>query len=86
MKDAAYSWRQAIFYLSVAETSEAQTLIADLSVAASGPAVMTELLVGLRRAAAGSRVVGEEHAPFLGWTVGRHWILDAIGNELTNSA
>ena len=79
VKDAAYAWRQAVFYLSIAEPSAARSLLADDSTA-SGPAVMTELLAGLRRAADGHPTGADNHVPFLGWTVGRHWILDAIGH------
>ncbi|WP_375430408.1 hypothetical protein [uncultured Friedmanniella sp.] len=81
VKDAAYAWRQAVFYLSQADPAETGALIADPTVAADGPAVMAELLSGLRVAAAGSRAPQSTRAPFVGWTVGRHWVLDAIGHS-----
>lgn len=85
VKDAAYAWRQAIFYLSVADPTEAHALINDDLVSASAPAVMHELLAGLRVAADGREGATDDHRPFLGWTVGRHWILDAIGYKPVNA-
>ncbi|HXH78853.1 hypothetical protein [Nocardioides sp.] len=76
VKDAAYAWRQAIFYLSVAGPAEAEKVLNDESVGAAGPAVMAELLDGLRQVAAG-HVHADDRSPFLGWAVGRHWILEA---------
>lgn len=80
VKDAAYAWRQAVFFLSVADPAEAQSLLRDESLTASGPLVMSELIGDLRQAAVG-QPVDRGNAPFLGWTVGRHWILDAIGHN-----
>lgn len=85
VKDAAYAWRQAIFFLSVAGPSEADVFLDDQSLAAHGPRVMGELIDGLRRVAVG-QPVDDRRAPFLGWTVGRHWILDAIGNRSESSS
>ncbi|MFN8194717.1 MAG: hypothetical protein U0R80_10610 [Nocardioidaceae bacterium] len=79
VKDAAYAWRQGVFFLSLADPTEAHVLLHDEGLAATGPAVMAHLLDDLRGSAAG-RTVDEDHSPFLGWTVGRHWILDAIGH------
>lgn len=80
VKDAAYAWRQAIFFLSVADPAETQSLLSEDSLTTSAPVVMNELVAGLREVAAGHPVDGER-SPFLGWTVGRHWILDAIGHS-----
>ncbi|MEJ2579119.1 MAG: hypothetical protein P8Z68_08490 [Kineosporiaceae bacterium] len=80
VKDAAYAWRQAIFFLSVASPSEAEAFLDDRSLAAHGPRVMGDLIDGLRRVAVG-QPVKDGHAMFLGWTVGRHWILDALGHN-----
>ncbi len=82
MKDGAYAWRQAIFFLSVAGPTAAEAVLTDESIGASGPAVMAELLDGLRRSAV-SQAPDDNHSPFVGWTVGRHWILDAIGHPST---
>jgi hypothetical protein len=80
VKDAAYSWRQAVFFLAVAAPTEVEALLADPSIADQGPAVMAELLCGLQAATNGARDPQDAHAPFLGWSVGRHWVLDAIGH------
>lgn len=78
VKDAAYAWRQAVFYLSIAEPAEARSLLNQDSPTWAAP-VMDELAAGLRAVAAG-HLVDDERCPFLGWTVGRHWVLDAIGH------
>ena len=80
VKDAAYAWRQAIFFLSMAGPAQTARLLADESLAGSGPAVMAQLIADLRRAADGLQL-DANHQPFVGWTVGRHWILDAIGHS-----
>lgn len=80
VKDAACAWRQAIFFLSVAGPAEARSLLSDTSSTTAGPPVMDELVGGLRRVAAG-QCLDDERQPFLGWTVGPHWILDAIGHD-----
>lgn len=76
IKDAAYAWRQGIFFLSVADPADARAVLDDPSVAAREPQVVTELMTGLRAAVDG-RPIGD-HVPFLGWAVGRHWVLDAL--------
>ena len=81
VKDAAYSWRQAVFFLTMAGPSEAASLLADASLAGHGPQVMSELLSGLRQASEAIQVPRNAHTPFLGWSVGRHWVLDAIGHS-----
>lgn len=77
VKDAAYAWRQAIFYLSVAGPSDAEAFLDDQSSATRGHRVMGALVDDLRRVAVGQSVQ-DDHSPFLGWTVGRHRILDAL--------
>lgn len=81
VKDAAYAWRQAVFFLSVADPAETQALLADDSSTSSELSVRNELVADLRNVAAGQHVEGEV-SPFLGWTVERHWILDAISHDL----
>lgn len=80
IKDAAYAWRQAVFFLSVADPTETQALLGEDSLTTSAPVVVNALVAGLRQIAAGQPDQGER-SPFLGWTVGRHWILDAIGHD-----
>lgn len=80
VKDAAYAWRQAIFFLSVADPAETQALLSDNSLTSSAPPVMNDLVGGLHQVAVGRPGDGGR-SPFLGWTVGRHWILDTIGHN-----
>ena len=80
VKDAAYAWRQAVFFLSIAGPAETLALLSDNALTTSAPLVMNELVGGLRQVAVGQPVEGAR-APFLGWSVGRHWILDAIGHS-----
>jgi hypothetical protein len=81
VKDAAYSWRQAVLYLTVAPPTDAHALLADPSLGGH-PEVMAELLNGLHAAAEGARDTRDAHAPFLG----RHGVLDAIGHPTPASA
>lgn len=85
VKDAAYAWRQAIFFLSLAGQSEAESFLDNQSLAANGPPVMRDLIDDLRRVAV-EEPEEDRHTPFLGWTVGRHWILDAIGHPASSAA
>lgn len=77
VKDAAYAWRQAVFFLSMADAVDADQVLRDGRFRESGPPVMADLVDGLRSAASGGTPV-DVRTPFLGWTVGRHWVLDAI--------
>ena len=85
VKNAAYAWRQAIFFLSLCDV-EAQwraldELTAEVAAAADrgwaerfAPAV-----AGLRMVLGGGRFDAEGRGPgavrFLGWAVGKHWAL-----------
>jgi hypothetical protein len=73
IKDAAYAWRQAVFFLSLTprdELSEHVKALRGLPSAAQWP--MTEVIDGLAAAAGDERLAD---SPFLGWTVGPHWAL-----------
>jgi hypothetical protein len=85
VKDAAYAWRQLMFFLSLMNDDQVRAFLArarqDTATARSAytRGRVAVLLSGLERA-----VVGEvleagrrgEYGPFLGWTDQRHWILD----------
>lgn len=100
VKNAAYAWRQALYFLSVCPPNahaEALARLRDQVQAAgaglqarSGPAVD-----GLAYVIAGGAFDATGLAPdpgggrrFLGWTVGPHWILtaDASSNALGRPA
>ncbi|MBT0772995.1 hypothetical protein KIH74_28895 [Kineosporia sp. J2-2] len=69
VKDAAYAWRQAVFFLTLAgEREHLAGFVEALTPEARWP--MTEVLDGLRAAAAGECSPGR---PLLGWTVTPHW-------------
>lgn len=84
VKDAAYAWRQAVFFLSVADPAETRALLSEDWLTTSAATVMNELVGGLRRVAGGEPADGQR-SPFLGWAVGPHWILDAIGHSFASS-
>ena len=67
VKDAAYAWRQAIFFLSLLPVAE----LGERLEASQWP--MTEVIEGLASVVAGDQSV--EVRPFLGWSVGTHWTL-----------
>jgi hypothetical protein len=76
VKDGAYAWRQAAFFLSMARPPDAVNLLDELLNACNNP-VIHRLISGLRNATTDS-VTADAASPFVGWAVGRHWILDAI--------
>ncbi len=86
IKDAAYAWRQAVFFLSVSTPAEAEAVITNRSLASTVPDVITSLLHGLQSAFAGNPEAKDVHTPFVGWTVGRHWVLDALGHQTHESS
>ena len=83
IKDAAYAWRQMMFYLSLVDRSEHQAFVAH-AVDALGAAPqhvearLRPAVDGLRHVMAGGTLdqpVGENGRRFQGWVVGRHWML-----------
>lgn len=73
VKDAAYAWRQAVFFLSLTPRAEWPARVEKLRLpplADRWP--MSEIIDGLAVVASG----GEPRTgPFLGWTLGPHWVL-----------
>lgn len=87
VKDAAYAWRQLVFFLSLLDDDRLHAFLAGARQdAARRPAYIADrvvvLLAALERAVAGESLAvpsfGED-GPFLGWTTRRHWILDIGG-------
>lgn len=89
VKNAAYAWRQAIYYLSLCPPSaqaEALTRLRSQIHAAGDQdfqARVRPVADGLAFVIAGGRFDAAGHVPepgsgrrFLGWAAGRHWILD----------
>ncbi|MEZ6186177.1 MAG: hypothetical protein R3F62_14355 [Planctomycetota bacterium] len=84
VKNGAYAWRQALFFLSFCTPQEEAEVVAELEarVAAADPtwaARFAPALEGLRRVRAGDRfddrgAVGDG-LRYLGWSVGKHWLL-----------
>ncbi len=86
VKDAAYAWRQMLFFLSRASHAEREAFPAYAEDRlASQPGHVRERLVpayaGLRHVLSGGTFDPERHAdsgrPFTGWSVERHWMLEA---------
>ncbi|HEX7679269.1 MAG TPA: hypothetical protein VF713_14155, partial [Thermoanaerobaculia bacterium] len=92
MKNTAYAWRQMLFYLSLAGPSEA-TAFVDWS---SGHLTkqtadfrerFEPVMAGFRSVVAGERFgadgvhTGSGGLRFLGWSVGRHWLLPRGDNR-----
>jgi hypothetical protein len=74
VKDAAYAWRQMVFFLSVAPSTELGPFTDRAEARHGHVSGMRELLGGLREAADGVTPTRQ----FLGWVTGRHWILDVL--------
>ena len=83
VKNGAYAWRQAVFFLGYAEPAEQAAVLDGLAEATVGgrlePAVR-----GLRQVLAGDRFDRDGRTAaggrrWLGWSVGPHWLLDPAG-------
>jgi hypothetical protein len=88
VKDLAYGWRQTIFFLSRMRADEVEAFLAWAQEQLSGrpshmAAVMAPVVGGLRDVQAGAAFDHDGRTDngrrLLGWTVGRHWVLDAAG-------
>jgi nucleotide-binding universal stress UspA family protein len=81
IKDAAYAWRQCLFFLSMASTDDDAEPAAFLAWAddlAAGDHRLTAVLAGLRRVAEGGSLDEDTGPhPFTGWTAGPHWMKPA---------
>lgn len=84
VKNTAYAWRQAIFYLSFCDREQQQASVARLRerVASAGlEERLAPVVDGLAHVVAGGRFSergmadGGAGRRFLGWSVGRHWLL-----------
>lgn len=85
LKNTAYAWRQALFFLSFVAASDQRRAADDLKTrAAERPDEwlhrFTPVLDGLDAVLAGGRFdangrVGAGGRRYLGWSVGRHWLL-----------
>ncbi|MET9259465.1 hypothetical protein [Amycolatopsis sp. NPDC004079] len=84
IKNAAYAWRQALFFLSFCDTDTQRATVGQLAeqVTRAGLAErFTPAVTGLAHVVEGGRftpdgqVDGEAGRRFLGWTTGRHWCL-----------
>lgn len=79
VKNAAYGWRQGIFFLGFADPVEQAGIVDRLAEAtAGGPAAPA--VAGLRQVLRGDRFGPDGSTPaggrrLLGWTTGRHWLL-----------
>ena len=89
VKNAAYAWRQAIYYLSLCDLDAQLHALADLTErvqaangdlpARFGPAVdgLALVLTGGRFGPAGMAPQPGQGRRFLGWSTGPHWALRA---------
>ena len=75
IKNAAYAWRQAVFFLSICGDDTATDALRDLPGATTWPT--TQILDDLTRCHQGEPVT-----PFTGWTQGPHWAQSTVlGNR-----
>ena len=82
VKNAAYAWRQMVFFLALLPADETREFLAwpDEHLAKQRPEFRSRFgpaLEGLRLAVAGGTPVAAGSGPkrFLGWTTGKHWLL-----------
>jgi hypothetical protein len=91
VKNMAYAWRQMLFFLSLANEAETAAFLDWATACLQGQREefsrrFTPALLGLAVIASGGEFDAEGfHASsggrrFLGWTVGRHWLLDQAGS------
>lgn len=83
VKNAAYAWRQMVFFLSLLPPAEAESFLRSAREHLSGhePAFQARFapaLRGLERAAAGLPADDEPSGArrFLGWSTTRHWLME----------
>lgn len=75
IKNAAYAWRQAVFFLSICGDDTATEALRDLPGATTWPTA--RILDDLARC-----LQGEPVTPFTGWTQGPHWAQSTVlGNR-----
>ena len=88
IKDLAYGWRQTVFFVAPMSAADADGFVTWARARvdeqpAHVAAVMTPVLGGLRDVMDGAGFDqdgrSENGRRLLGWTVGRHWVLDALG-------
>ncbi|MEU0492318.1 transcriptional regulator [Nocardiopsis sp. NPDC006139] len=88
VKNAAFAWRQTVFLLSRCTPREQRAVLAWMEEAGPPYHVRERLapaLAGLRAAVEGHTLPARgdgEARRFLGWTVGRHWMLDIAPEAL----
>ncbi|SDW67886.1 hypothetical protein SAMN05421504_1011231 [Amycolatopsis xylanica] len=71
VKNAAYAWRQAIFYLSFADVAAQRECVAALATRATAVPRLAPAVEGLARVVDG----GPCATRFVGWSTGGHWLL-----------
>jgi hypothetical protein len=87
MKNTAYAWRQMLFYLSVSDPNDVNSFIAwsGAHLAKQSPEFQQRfvpVIAGLHAVHAGAGFdaaglhPGSGGSRFLGWSVGRHWLLN----------
>jgi len=83
VKNAAYAWRQGIYFLSLCARQEQERIVGDIRAAAPDqPAGLQPALDELGYSISGGVFDAHGRAPgptgrqrFLGWSAGPHWIL-----------
>lgn len=94
IKNAAYAWRQAIFFLSFADQQIQQAALERLTERVDGAGItrwFAPAVDGLAHVVAGGRftdygtVDGALGRRFLGWTTGQHWCLAATARAGTHA-
>ncbi|CCH79838.1 conserved hypothetical protein [Nostocoides japonicum T1-X7] len=77
IKDAAYAWRQAVFFLSLIPGDALPSRVDDLrALPSASRRPMSDVIDGLASVVAG-RGPRDGMRPFLGWSVGPHWALSS---------
>lgn len=78
VKDAAYAWRQMLFFLSMSSAADAEAFVSRAVSQDFGP-VVADLLGGLRHVTAGGRFDADGRCPagrrLTGWTTDGPWVL-----------
>jgi hypothetical protein len=79
VKNAAYAWRQAVFFLGYADPAEREALVEQVIEWSAGGR-LEPAARGLRFVLGGGRFAPDGTGPggvrrFLGWSVGPHWVL-----------
>lgn len=85
VKNAAYAWRQAVFFTSMSVANEVPAILEEMDKDRNALPALGLVVDGLKDVVAGNSFDGEGKSKngrrLLGWTLGPHWILEGARRQ-----